>query len=170
MKHSRNPENLSQINPKLALPPHIISLMMSTNSLQRNNLSTVRVHLCDISYCVNDHNAKSLLPEWHEFGLHPQLLRTLYSQSFSSPTPIQSIALPIAAKGKDVIGVAQTVQILLFCISSPFVSPNYTGFGQNPRLWPSYSSSPSNPSKLPNKVRAIKAKAAITGTNTGPHT
>ncbi|CAL1699487.1 unnamed protein product [Somion occarium] len=53
-------------------------------------------------------NSKTLLPDWHPFNLHPQLLRTLYSQRFTRPTPIQSEAIPNALKGKDVVGVAET--------------------------------------------------------------
>ncbi|KAI0346466.1 DEAD-domain-containing protein [Trametopsis cervina] len=53
-------------------------------------------------------DSKTLLPEWHEYSLHPQLFRALHAQGFSSPTPIQSKAIPSACKGKDVVGVAQT--------------------------------------------------------------
>ncbi len=53
--------------------------------------------------------AESLLPEWHAFSLHSQLLRALHYKGFNAPTPIQVAALPVALKGKDVIGVAQTV-------------------------------------------------------------
>ncbi|KIP12099.1 hypothetical protein PHLGIDRAFT_62387, partial [Phlebiopsis gigantea 11061_1 CR5-6] len=50
----------------------------------------------------------TLLPNWHRFSLHSQLNRALCAQQFTSPTPIQVKALPAAAKGKDVIGVAET--------------------------------------------------------------
>ncbi|KAJ7598923.1 ATP-dependent RNA helicase [Mycena floridula] len=53
-------------------------------------------------------DSETLLPEWHLFSLHPQLLQSLHSQGFSSPTPIQAAAIPFAAKGRDVIGIAQT--------------------------------------------------------------
>jgi ATP-dependent RNA helicase DDX24/MAK5 len=36
-------------------------------------------------------------------------LRALHHKGFDAPTPIQAAALPVALKGKDVIGVAQTV-------------------------------------------------------------
>ncbi|KZS98247.1 DEAD-domain-containing protein [Sistotremastrum niveocremeum HHB9708] len=48
------------------------------------------------------------LPEWQPFGLHPLLLKSLNAQTFITPTPIQSAALPQAILGKDVVGVAQT--------------------------------------------------------------
>lgn len=53
-------------------------------------------------------DSKTLLPNWHRFSLHSQLNRALCAQQFTSPTPIQVKALPAAAKGKDVIGVAET--------------------------------------------------------------
>jgi ATP-dependent RNA helicase RhlE len=41
-------------------------------------------------------------------GLSPKLLTILASLKFNIPTPIQHKAIPIAADGKDVIGIAQT--------------------------------------------------------------
>ncbi|KAI0690242.1 DEAD-domain-containing protein [Cerioporus squamosus] len=51
---------------------------------------------------------KTLLPAWSAFHLHPQLGRALYSKKYITPTPIQAEALPLALKGKDVVGVAET--------------------------------------------------------------
>ncbi|KAF9010036.1 P-loop containing nucleoside triphosphate hydrolase protein [Cyathus striatus] len=53
-------------------------------------------------------DSKSLLPEWHSYSLHPQLLRFLHSKAYNKPTPIQSASLPVALAGRDVVGVAQT--------------------------------------------------------------
>ncbi|RPD61282.1 DEAD-domain-containing protein [Lentinus tigrinus ALCF2SS1-6] len=50
----------------------------------------------------------ALLPAWSTFHLHPQLGRALYSKKYTTPTPIQAQALPLALKGKDVVGVAET--------------------------------------------------------------
>ncbi|KAJ7064823.1 ATP-dependent RNA helicase [Mycena amicta] len=50
----------------------------------------------------------NLLPEWHPYALHPQLLGVLHSKQFLSPTPIQAAALPPAFAGRDIVGVAQT--------------------------------------------------------------
>ena len=58
--------------------------------------------------------AKNLLPEWHSFSLHPQLYATLYSQKFVNPTPIQSLTIPKALSGRDVIGIAETVRFFIF--------------------------------------------------------
>ncbi|KAF8268903.1 ATP-dependent RNA helicase, partial [Lactarius quietus] len=57
---------------------------------------------------VTAFDSKSLLPEWHPFALHPQLYSTLYSQKFVNPTPIQSLTIPKALGGRDVIGIAET--------------------------------------------------------------
>ncbi|THH32784.1 hypothetical protein EUX98_g1413 [Antrodiella citrinella] len=53
-------------------------------------------------------DAEELLPAWRNFSLHSRLLQSLYAQHFSTPTPIQSQAIPAALKGKDVVGVAET--------------------------------------------------------------
>ncbi|KAH8996729.1 ATP-dependent RNA helicase [Lactarius akahatsu] len=53
-------------------------------------------------------DSNNLLPEWHSFSLHPQLYAALYSQKFVNPTPIQSLTIPKALGGCDVIGVAET--------------------------------------------------------------
>ncbi|PCH35250.1 DEAD-domain-containing protein [Wolfiporia cocos MD-104 SS10] len=53
-------------------------------------------------------DSETLLPDWHPFSLHPLLGRALYAQKFSKPTPIQAQALPLALKGKDIVGVAET--------------------------------------------------------------
>ena len=56
-----------------------------------------------------DYFTRGLLPKWDTLELHGQLLRALHQQSFTEPTPIQSKALPPALRGKDVVGVAETV-------------------------------------------------------------
>ncbi|CDO70366.1 hypothetical protein BN946_scf184999.g6 [Trametes cinnabarina] len=53
-------------------------------------------------------DTKALLPAWDAFQLHPQLGRALYVKNFTNPTPIQAQTLPLALKGKDVVGVAET--------------------------------------------------------------
>ncbi|KAJ7778256.1 ATP-dependent RNA helicase [Mycena metata] len=57
---------------------------------------------------VEPFDSIKLLPNWHSYSLHPQLLRILHAKGFLSPTPIQSAALPFAMSGRDVVGVAQT--------------------------------------------------------------
>ncbi len=41
-------------------------------------------------------------------GLCPTLIKALDKKNFTTPTPIQKSAIPVAVKGKDVVGVAQT--------------------------------------------------------------
>lgn len=43
-----------------------------------------------------------------ELGLAPELLRALTDAGYDRPTPIQARAIPLALKGRDVIGLAQT--------------------------------------------------------------
>jgi hypothetical protein len=93
--------------------------------------------------------AENLLPEWRSFSLHPQLLRALHDKGFRTPTPIQSAALPVALKNKDVIGVAQTVCSIV-SFRRWFLLPNLRceGIGQNSSIWFTYpppSSVPTTP-------------------------
>ncbi|KAI0763081.1 DEAD-domain-containing protein [Trametes elegans] len=53
-------------------------------------------------------DAKTHLPAWDSFHLHPQLGRALHAKKFTDPTPIQAQTLPLALKGRDVVGVAET--------------------------------------------------------------
>ncbi|KAG7095722.1 hypothetical protein E1B28_006435 [Marasmius oreades] len=53
-------------------------------------------------------DSEKLLPRWHSFALHPRLLGSLSQNKFSSPTPIQEKSIPLALKGRDIVGVAQT--------------------------------------------------------------
>jgi ATP-dependent RNA helicase RhlE len=41
-------------------------------------------------------------------GIAPKILEALNSNKFTTPTPIQKQAIPVAVEGKDVIGIAQT--------------------------------------------------------------
>jgi hypothetical protein len=52
------------------------------------------------------------LPEaWDDYGLAPEVTRSLVSNGFTSPTPIQHECLPAAILGNaDIIGAAQTVR------------------------------------------------------------
>ena len=42
------------------------------------------------------------------FGLPPKLLHALTRMKFTTPTPIQAQTIPLALKGQDVLGSAQT--------------------------------------------------------------
>ncbi|MDP3789871.1 MAG: DEAD/DEAH box helicase, partial [Candidatus Omnitrophota bacterium] len=45
---------------------------------------------------------------FYGLGIAPKILEVLDRMKFTTPTPIQHKAIPIAAEGKDIIGVAQT--------------------------------------------------------------
>jgi len=45
---------------------------------------------------------------FQDFSLHPKVLAGVSSVGFTKPTPIQEQAIPVALKGRDVLGLAQT--------------------------------------------------------------
>ena len=47
-------------------------------------------------------------PTFQELGLAPELLHALRDAGYERPTPIQADAIPLALKGRDLIGLAQT--------------------------------------------------------------
>ncbi|HVE79294.1 MAG TPA: DEAD/DEAH box helicase, partial [Gemmatimonadaceae bacterium] len=48
------------------------------------------------------------LMSFEELGLLPELLEAIREAGYTSPTPIQQQAIPLALKGRDLIGLAQT--------------------------------------------------------------
>jgi ATP-dependent RNA helicase RhlE len=50
----------------------------------------------------------SSTPSFDELGLAPEILRAVAEAGYTTPTPIQSQAIPIILSGKDVMGGAQT--------------------------------------------------------------
>src|SRR2546421_8692915 len=50
----------------------------------------------------------SSTPSFDELGLRPELLRAVAEAGYTTPTPIQSQAIPTILQGKDVMGGAQT--------------------------------------------------------------
>ncbi len=74
------------------------------------------VQTCNGTHRLRASVASGQLPEWAAFNLHPLIARSLHKQNFSNPTPIQKSALPAALKGKDVVGIAETVCSDLACI------------------------------------------------------
>jgi ATP-dependent RNA helicase RhlE len=48
------------------------------------------------------------LPGFEQLGLIPALLHALHDAGYTSPTPIQEQAIPLALKGRDLMGLAQT--------------------------------------------------------------
>src|SRR5215216_2838035 len=43
-----------------------------------------------------------------DLGLRPELLKAVQEAGYTSPTPIQQQAIPLALSGRDLIGLAQT--------------------------------------------------------------
>ncbi|TFL13071.1 DEAD/DEAH box helicase [Pusillimonas caeni] len=47
-------------------------------------------------------------PTFSDFGLHPSILQAIAATGYTTPTPIQSQAIPVVIQGRDVMGAAQT--------------------------------------------------------------
>lgn len=77
-----------------------------------------------------------------DLGLAPELLKAIYEQGYSSPTPIQAQAIPEVMAGRDIMGGAQTGTGKTAAFTLPILQ----------RLLPHASSSPS-PARHP--VRAL---------------
>lgn len=45
---------------------------------------------------------------FNDLGLSSPILKALSAKNYSEPTPIQQKAIPVALKGKDILGIAQT--------------------------------------------------------------
>jgi ATP-dependent RNA helicase DDX56/DBP9 len=60
---------------------------------------------------VKKHRYGDETPYWEssvsfdKLGLEPRLLQSIVKQKFSSPTPIQARAIPLALEGKNIIGM-----------------------------------------------------------------
>ena len=48
------------------------------------------------------------LPAFESLGLAPALLDAIRDAGYREPTPIQAQAIPLALKGRDLMGLAQT--------------------------------------------------------------
>ena len=54
------------------------------------------------------HTHKTEGSGFYGLGIAPRILSILDSLNFTTPTPIQEQAIPVAIEGKDVVGIAQT--------------------------------------------------------------
>jgi ATP-dependent RNA helicase DeaD len=52
--------------------------------------------------------AAETVQDFSGFGLPPKLLQSLTRMNFTTPTPVQAQAIPLALKGRDILGSAQT--------------------------------------------------------------
>lgn len=57
---------------------------------------------------VSGNNAPKPVASFGHFNLHDKLLKAIIKAEYTSPTPIQSQAVPCALSGRDILGVAQT--------------------------------------------------------------
>jgi len=49
-----------------------------------------------------------VLTSFNDFGLAEPITRALAEEQYSTPTPIQSDAIPVVLTGRDIVGIAQT--------------------------------------------------------------
>jgi ATP-dependent RNA helicase RhlE len=54
------------------------------------------------------HETDGPMPSFSELALHPALLDAIRDAGYTSPTPIQREAIPLARNGRDLMGLAQT--------------------------------------------------------------
>ncbi|MCC6638990.1 DEAD/DEAH box helicase [Candidatus Falkowbacteria bacterium] len=65
-------------------------------------------NLRDDHETVNDNQQPANSQGFFGMGIAPELLDVLTKMHFTTPTPIQAQAIPVALQGKDVMGIAQT--------------------------------------------------------------
>ena len=64
-----------------------------------------KLHERDEEPVVLEPSSKRLaVQSFADFSLDPRLLQAVAKEKFAKPTPIQSEAIPLALKGKDVLG------------------------------------------------------------------
>jgi len=63
----------------------------------------------DVSSCrASRHIQDDPLTSFNDFGLAEPILRALSEEQYTTPTPIQSDAVPVVLAGRDIVGIAQT--------------------------------------------------------------
>ncbi|MEX3957101.1 DEAD/DEAH box helicase [Trinickia sp. EG282A] len=53
-------------------------------------------------------SAPTIIANFDQFGLGPDILKAIAEQGYTTPTPIQAQAIPVVLSGRDVMGAAQT--------------------------------------------------------------
>jgi ATP-dependent RNA helicase RhlE len=53
-------------------------------------------------------DAPDAVPSFADLDLHPQILAAIRDAGYTTPTPIQRDAIPLARNGRDIMGLAQT--------------------------------------------------------------
>lgn len=61
----------------------------------------------DIPVLASPSNARQVSSTFKDLGLDPRLLQAVVKEGFSTPTLVQSKAIPLAIEGKDLSGTSQ---------------------------------------------------------------
>lgn len=64
---------------------------------------------------------KPTIPSFEDLGLDPRLLQGIIREKWSTLTPVQAKAIPLAREGKDILGTASASSILSF---NPLTQPS----------------------------------------------
>jgi ATP-dependent RNA helicase DeaD len=75
----------------------------------------------------NANRSFMMTPDFNEFDLQPQLVRTIADIGYAAPTPIQSTVIPAMLAGQDVIGQSQTGSGKTAAFSLPILNNLQTG-------------------------------------------
>ena len=101
---------------------------------------------------VQIRNAQKPVSTFGGMGLDPRLLQGITSEKFAAPTPIQSLAIPLALEGKDILGEKSRKSL---CMNSNKSSTSKDGIGKDCRLSSSNSAGNSSPENRRPLVQAV---------------
>jgi superfamily II DNA/RNA helicase len=79
---------------------------------------------------TNEQDSKLLESNFSDIGVNPDILKILDELSLTSPTPIQKQAIPVALKGTDIVGIAQTGTGKTFAFGIPIIQKLLSSSGQ----------------------------------------
>jgi len=79
---------------------------------------------------MTQHNTPASPTDFRALGIAPAMLKVLDQRKFSTPTPIQHRTIPLALKGKDIVGIAQTGTGKTFAFGLPMLQRLAAGKGR----------------------------------------
>lgn len=79
---------------------------------------------------TNEQDSKLLESNFSDIGVSPNILKILDKLLLTSPTPIQKQAIPVALKGTDIVGIAQTGTGKTFAFGIPIIQKLLSSSGQ----------------------------------------